>query len=128
MAVILGSVTLDSRLLLRGAFETPSITLDQKRLLSGSLYIGVKPLLGRTLILTTDGPNNIKYGLFTRTQLIQIAALRDAGSPILLTHNTESFNVMIADTGIEVEPIVESTTKNSTDLYAGSITLIEVLM
>ena len=126
MSVILGGVDLDSRLLLRGGFESPSIAMNQKRLLSGDLYIETRSLSGRTLSLSTDGPNNVKYGLFSRSKLTQIAVLRDAGVPVSLVHGAETFSVVIPDSGLSVEPLVESTNKNEGDLYTGTITLIEV--
>ena len=126
MVITLGGVVLDERLLLRGLFDSPQSTIISKRLLSGVVSVSFKPISGRTLQLTTDGPNNVKYGLFTRDQLTQLAALRDVGSSISLIHGTDVLPVILLDSGISVEPIVESTNKRSSDLYSGTITMLEV--
>lgn len=126
MAITLGGVVLDERLLLRGLFDSPQSAITSKRLLSGAVSVSFKPVSGRTLQLTTEGPNNVKYGLFTRDQLVQLAALRDASSTISLIHGTDVLTVILLDSGISVEPIVESTNKRSTDLYSGTITMLEV--
>ena len=126
MVITLGGVVLDERLLLRGLFDSPQSVIISKRLLSGVVSVSFKPISGRTLQLTTDGPNNVKYGLFTRDQLTQLAALRDVGSSISLIHGTDVLPVILLDSGISVEPIVESTNKRSSDLYSGTITMLEV--
>ena len=126
MVITLGGVVLDERLLLRGLFDSPQSVIISKRLLSGAVSLSFKPISGRTLQLTTDGPNNVKYGLFTRDQLTQLAALRDVGSSISLIHGTDVLPVILLDSGISVEPIVESTNKRSSDLYSGTITMLEV--
>ncbi len=126
MAVTVGGVTLDERLLLRGLFESSQIQTYQQRLLSGGLHISSRPQGSRTLVLTTDGPNNVKHGLFTREQLISLAAVRDAGVQVTLTHGSDSFSVYLPSEGISVEPLIERSTKNAGDRYTGSISFIEV--
>ena len=127
MAVTVGGVSLDERLLLRGLFESPGISTQQIRLLSGGLVVRSGPRASRTLVLTTDGPNNVKYGLFTRQQLLQLAALRDSGESLTLTHGDDTFTVVIPDSGITVESVIERNTKNAGDRYTGAITFIEVV-
>lgn len=127
MAVTVGSVELDERLLLRGLFESPLINTYQQRLLSGSLDVSSKPMTSRTLTLTTDGPNNVKFGLFTRSQLIDLAAIRDTGAEVSLTHGSDSFTVILPSDGISIDPISEVTSRSNSDKYTGTITFIEVV-
>ena len=127
MGVSLGSVALDDRLLLRGTFESPKVQTYQTRLLSGSLKVISKPINSRILTLTTDGPNDVKYGLFTREQLVSLAAIRDSGSTVIFIHELETFNVIIPSDGIAIQAIIESHAKQITDKYSGTITLIEVV-
>lgn len=127
MTVQLGAVTLDSRLLLRGLFESPLSQTMQVRLMSGALHVYSKGISSRNLTLTTDGPNNVKHGLFTRQQLEAIAAIRDAGIIVVLQHWGGLYNVMIPSDGVSVEPIIETATKSSGDKYSGTISLIEVV-
>lgn len=126
MAVSVGGIVLDDRLLLRGLFESSGIQSFQQRLLSGALKISTKTQGSRTLLLTTDGPNNVKHGLFTRSQLISLAAVRDAGTEIALLHDSDSYMVFLPSDGIAVEPLIERGTNNAGDRYTGSITFIEV--
>lgn len=77
-------------------------------------------------MLTTEGPGNVKHGLFTRAQLTSLAGLRDAGLQVTLTHGSDSFSVYIPSDGISVEPLIERSTKNAGDRYTGTITFIEV--
>lgn len=126
MAVSVGGVVLDDRLLLRGLFESPAIQSFQQRLLSGALKISTKTQGSRTLVLTTDGPSNVKHGLFTRAQLASLAEVRDTGTEITLVHGSDSYMVFLPSDGIAVEPLIERSTKNAGDRYTGSITFIEV--
>lgn len=126
MAVQLGTVILDERLLLRGLFDSPQVSIQQKLTLAGTRRFLSFPVRGRSLSLTTEGPNGVKYGLFTRTQLDELAALRDQGDPITLVHGLDQFTVVLMPDSIQVTSVIETSSKNSGDLFTGSITLQEI--
>ena len=126
MTVVLGGVSLDARLLLRGTFDSPQIAVKIERTLTGVNVPLTRPTPGRNLELTTEGPNNVKAGLFTRTQLESIAGLRDAGLPLTLTHHTSTFNVFLPSDCIQVSSLTESVISNSENKFIGSIRLTEV--
>ena len=126
MSVILGGVELDPRLILRGVFDSPQIITKVERTLTGVNVPVTRPTPGRTLELTTEGPNNTKYGLFTRAQLIQLATVRDQGLTTTLIYNGTTHNVFIPHDSIQTTSVTEITPPKSTDLFIGSIRLIEV--
>lgn len=126
MSIKIGDVDLDKRLLLRGLFDSPKIATVVKTTLSGQKNYYNYPVSGRELTLTTDGPNGVKYGFFTRGQLEALQVIRDSGTRTTLTHHTETFSVIIPSDGIQVMPVIESTLKNKSDLFSGSILLKEV--
>ena len=126
MTIQLGSVTLDERLLLRGTFSSPQIIVKIARTLSGVNVPTTRPAIGRDLELTTEGPNGVKTGLFTRAQLDAVATLRDAGQPITLSYNSASYRVMLPSDSIQVSSITESGISNSENKFIGTIRLVEV--
>ena len=126
MSVILGGVDLDDRLLLRGLFDSPQMNIVISRTVTGSRLVVRKPTPGRDLELTTEGPNGVKYGLFTREQLDAVATLRDAGEPVQLNHKGTLYTVLLPSDCINVTPITETSSKSAADWYAGSITMLEV--
>ena len=126
MTIQLGSVTLDTRLLLRGTFSSPQIVTKVERTLTGVNVPVTRPAPGRELELTTEGPNNIKAGLFTREQLDAVAAVRDAGQTVSLSYNGATYRVFLPSDCIQVTSITESATANSANKFIGSIRLVEV--
>ena len=126
MAVQVGDVILDERLLLRGLFDSPLSQTTQTRLLSGGLHVYSKTLTSRNLSISTDGPNGVKHGLFTRSQLNQLASIRDSATTVNLIHGVDTFEVIIPSDGISVEAVIERSTKNAGDRYTGTISFIEV--
>lgn len=126
MSISLGGVVLDSRLLLRGLFDSPQIITKVERTLTGTPVPVTRPSQGRELTLTTEGPNNVKAGLFTRAQLTSIAALRDAGSAVTLVYGTVSHQVFLPSDCIQVSSITESYTLSVDHKFVGTLRLIEV--
>jgi len=126
MSITLGGIALDSRLLLKGTFDSPRIVTSQKITLGGARNISVAPLTGRVLSLSSGGPNGVNFGFFTRAQLDGLATIRDQGLPVTLTHHTEIFQVFMQGDCLAVSPITETTLKSTDDWFSGTITLIEV--
>lgn len=126
MTISLGTITLDDRLLLRGTFSSPQTSIKISRTLSGVNVPTSRPTPGRELELTTEGPNGVKAGLFTRAQLNDVAALRDAAQPITLSYHTATYRVMLPSDSIQVSSVTESAVSNSANKFIGSIRLVEV--
>ena len=126
MAVQIGSTVLDNRLLLQGLFDSPRVATSSKTTISGRRIITSFPLSSRDFRLTTEGPNGVKYGLFTRTQLTELAAIRDAGQAVSFVHGSDTFSVIIPSDGIQVTSITETSTRDGADWFAGTVLLKEV--
>lgn len=126
MAVQIGATTLDSRLLLQGLFDSPLVATSVKTTITGQRVITSFPIANRDLQLTTEGPNGVKFGLFTRQQLTALAAIRDAGLATTLVHGTDTFNVVIPSDGIQVSSITETSNRSNADLFSGTVNLREV--
>ena len=126
MSIELGSVTLDDRLVLRGTFSSPQIIVKVERTLSGVNVPFTRPAPGRELELTTEGPNGVKAGLFTREQLDDIAVLRDAGQPVTLSYHSTAYRVMLLSDCIQVSSVTETAMNNSANKFIGSLRMIEV--
>lgn len=126
MTIQLGTVQLDDRLLLRGTFSSPQIITKIERTLTGVNVPITRPAPGRELELTTEGPNSVKAGLFTRAQLDALAVVRDLGQPVSLVHHSDTYRVFLPSDCIQVTSITEAAVSNSANKFVGSIRLVEV--
>jgi hypothetical protein len=128
MTVSIGNVVLDDSLLLAGDINESKLSQQIKTTLSGRTVVSSAVKQGgRKLTLTTNGQNGSLYGRFLRQQLLDLAAIRDAGTPVQLVHNSGTWPVtVIPPDGINVDLVVSRADPKTTSWYKGSITLIEV--
>lgn len=126
MSVEIGGISFDPRLILKGVFESPQIATKVERTLTGVNVPTVRATPGRYLELTTEGSNNLKFGLFTRTQLQSLATLRDTGAFTTLSHHGQVYNIFLPADCIQVTAVSEITPPSPNDKFIGSVRVIEV--
>lgn len=116
----LGPVRLSPHAILRGLYDQPRLSWEDKRTLGGLLKS--RPALairGRQLRL------DLLAGHTTVGQLLQIQALADAGRPVLLTHHTWSGLVRV-DAINSASLLIDYADYNLADLASAEIALTEI--
>jgi len=125
--MILDGMTLDPGVLWENEFEDEGIGQDVKMSIGGNRFITNAPINGaRTIVLATRSGNPGR-GKFTRAQILQLKDRQKIGAILAFVYNGVTMNVMVASKGIVVKPAFkEIEGLQDTDLYVGSITLLEV--
>lgn len=121
-ATWLGEIELSPHLILRGQHEWRECNIEEKRTIDGlHLWFTDTARGGRPLTLDGSG------GHFTVGELTRIRALQALGEPVVLTHHSGVYNVLIA--GIEgVDPPIDYADYNDADWVSAQINLIEVIV
>lgn len=125
--ISLNGVTLDDDLIWEGEYDSPVIAQNLQRTILGVLVVQNLPQVkGRIINLTATGSGNTFSGSFTRSQIEGFKILEQTGTVVEFIYETQTLNVIIQAGGIQVRPLLPRPNQASTDLYIGTITLIEV--
>jgi hypothetical protein len=126
MTVSLGSVLLNDNLRLLGVHNQPSLAGSARSTMGGICIQTMTMSGGKTLQLVATRDGDKIRGVFTGTQLIALAAIRDAGASVTLVHHLGTFQVWLPPEGISVEQVFDYADPGATCWYVGTITLITV--
>ena len=127
MAVSLGDINLDEDLALNGHLNSSGLMAASARATMGGICIQSIPMSGgKTLTLSAAKDGDTVKGAFTRAQVEEIAALRDAGAPVPLVHHLGSWKVWLAPDAINVSPALDRVNPGADEWYVGTITMITV--
>lgn len=126
MAITLGAVTLNQHISWRGYHNTPGVPGSEASTLGGRTV--VNRLVGNTtdIVLECIEEDNVRKGYFLKPTLDSLRVYRDAGTTIVLSYHGESVDVIIKNTGINVEKVLWQSENDNTEKYIGSITLKRV--
>jgi hypothetical protein len=125
--ISLNGVTLDDDLIWDGEFDSPYIAQNLQRTILGILVVQNLPQVkGRIITLTASASGNEYTGHFTRSQIEGIKVLEQTGTVVEFIYESQTMNVIIQAGGVQVRPLIPRPNQASTDLYIGTVTLIEV--
>lgn len=125
--ISLNGVTLDNDLIWDGEYDSAVISQNLQRTILGVLVVQNLPQVsGRIITLTASGTGTNFSGSFTREQIEGFKLLEQAGSVVTLIYEDQTLSVVIQAGGIQVRPLIPRPNQASTDLYIGTVTLIEV--
>lgn len=123
MTVSIGSITLNSSLVLRGISDSQDIAINDSVTLMGGVNIQTAPIqAGKEITLTTTSKNGLR-GYFTRQQVEDIRDLQTTATSTTLIHPMGTFTVFIRSLG-EFTPIKEYSNGGPTDVGAFSFKMI----
>lgn len=125
MTISLGAITLSDDLRLDGVPGMSTTGMSVRRTF-GSPVVQKCPLLGGDqLSLVASMNGNSLTGYFTGAQISAIAVLRDAGSPVALSHYAWSGMVIVPKNALDqLEQVDDVSDPDDTTWYTGQIPLI----
>ena len=126
MAVMLGGIALDDDLRLDGLLIGASIAGSARATFGGITVQTMAMPVGKQLQLVATSSGDAIYGAFLYQQLLQVAAIRDAGAPVLLSHPLFTGMVWLPPDAISVEQVFDHVNPQNDAWYTGSITMITV--
>ena len=125
--ISLNGVILDNDLIWDGEYDSPVIAQNLQRTILGVLVVQTLPQTkGRIINLTATGSGTNYTGSFTRSQIEGFKLLEQAGTSVSFVYESQTMNVIIQAGGVQVRPLIARPNQVSTDLYIGTVTLIEV--
>lgn len=125
MTITLGALTLDDNLQLRGLEARPLVTHTVSRTILGRTIVEtMQAPAGHALELTADDDGSAVRGVFLRSDVDSILALRDSGAVVLLVHPRATLNVMV--TGVDVDPVFDVNDPAADWWFTGSVQLLTV--
>lgn len=126
MTVSLGAITLDDNLRLDGHLIQAGLAASARSTMGGVAIQTMAMPSGRQLALVASLDGDTVLGLFTRAQLLSLAALRDAGDPVALVHHELSCQVWLPPTAIDVAQVFDYADPDAESWYVGTISMITV--
>lgn len=121
----LHTIELDANLLLEGVKSMPSVRMSVRHTFGAPRVQRCPRSGGHTLHLVSTFDGQTVGGVFTGAQLNQIAAVRDAGEPVVLQHHLGTFQVLIPPHALEgLTQVIDYADPGDDDWYTGSIPLI----
>jgi len=125
--ISLNGVELDNDLIWEGEFNSQVISQNIQRTIAGTLILQALPQeKGRIINLTATETGSNFSGSFTRTQIQAFKVLEKLGSVVTFIYEDQTMNVVVQAGGVQVTPLISRPNQKSSDLYTGTITLIEV--
>jgi hypothetical protein len=127
MTISLNGAVLQDDLILDQDLNYPASAQSIKYTVLGSTIIQTTPLSGgEEVYLRATRSGNQFSGWFTRVQIQDIKILEKNGTLVEFVYGSMSFNVVVKSGGVNVDPLIPSSTIAGTDKYTGIITLIKV--
>jgi len=125
--ITLNGVTLSEDLLWENEFDNPTISQNIKRTLLGVQIVQNMPLVGGRVINLSAIASGSEYsGFFTRSQIQEFKNLEEAGMSVVFHYEGQEFNVVVQAEGVQVQSLIPRPNHDTTDLYSGTLILIEV--
>jgi len=125
--MILNGVTLNEGLVWEGEFDSAVISQSVSYTILGNVVVQNMPLpTNKEIRIVAKGDGSFFMGSFTRSQVTAFKDLERSGSAIIFDYEGSLFNVVIKAGGVQMSPILAGTNQNSSDLYTGTLILIEV--
>lgn len=126
--ITLNGVTLNDSLVWVDEFDAPTINHNQKRVIHGNLIVQTMPLPSKkptiTLIAKTSGSSFI--GSFTREQIVGFKLLEQNKTVVAFVYDSFTAQVIIKAGSVSMKPIFARPSRSNSDLYTGTLTLVEV--
>lgn len=126
--ISLGAITLSDELRLEGEFNDAVSSLTVNRAISGRLVIQKGNIIkGRQFVLSATRSGNQYSGSFTRLQVESLKDYAQNNTQITFVYGSQTHEVLIMPGSIQVVPLLDYGDEfQDTDLYTGTITLLEV--
>lgn len=124
MTVSLGGVALDDSLVLVGFKNRPPVAVAVGRTILGRPVVQTSPVSGGALVLEARLDGDRIYGRYTGSQIDQIRTLWAAAAAVTMVHHLGTWQVIIQ--AVDVQDVQDYADPGATDLYTGTITMIEV--
>ena len=126
MTITLGGVTLNDTLVWENKDSYPRNAYSRRTTLQGRVIIQSSSIDGRLITLRTIDVAAGTIGYFTKAQIDSIRTFENNMSTISFVYESETINVVVQPGGINVEAMIPRPNHDATDLFTGSINLIEV--
>ncbi|MCB2218053.1 MAG: hypothetical protein KQH59_18480 [Desulfobulbaceae bacterium] len=126
MTITLGGLPLDSNLIAPDFVSASRASGSERLTLGRQLVIQRSPEgAGRLITLTARLDGNRLIGKFSRAQVEQIRAWRDAGTVLAFDYHGSTADVVVQMGGVQVEAVGDRTDPPAGHPYTGTITLME---
>lgn len=125
--IYLGTEKLHSGVFWVNEFSEPRVAEDVFLDVNGSVSIQRTPIVsGRKIILEAKGSETEGRSYFTRRQVILFEQWEISGIAIPFIYGSRVFAVVVPSNGISVTPVRDMEGHSDSDIYYGSLTLLEV--
>lgn len=125
MTVSIGSVTLSDSLDIEGDINSKSIRSTVTHTFGGGHVRKSPSLFGKIYTIMTRQASGGFYGKFTREQSVAIAAIREAGTEVSVTHpKTGTFNAIVTETKLQAWASSACANPDADQLMEGSVTVM----
>jgi hypothetical protein len=126
MSIELGGMALDGNLIAPDFVSASRASGSERLSLGRTLVIQRSPEgAGRLITLTARLDGNRLIGRFTRAQVEQIRAWRDAGTVLAFDYHGYTADVVVRMDGVQVEAVGDRTDPPAGHPYTGTVTLME---
>ena len=125
--ITLNGVTLNDGLVWTNEFDYLASSQLIVYTLLGNAVIQTMPMNTRQeikLVATSEGSSFI--GSFTREQIQAFKLLEKEGNTVIFHYEGVDYNVVVKSGGVQMSPILSGTNQNTSDLYTGTLLLVEV--
>ncbi len=124
--MILDGYTLHSGIIWENEFTRAAASQDIEYTLLNNVVIHSIPDTLNEFVISSADRGSGSRGYFSRDQIVHFRSLEQSATEIVLKYRGISYNVIIKAGSIKVKPKRETESVSDSDIYTGSITLIEV--
>jgi hypothetical protein len=127
MTISIGGITLSDDLIWENEFDYPEVAQSARTLLGGGTWVQSTALSKRPEIkLSAIGSGTSFSGYFTYTQLGSLKSIERSQAVVNFVYGSVTKSVVIQANGIDVQPVLPRPDTEGSDMYIGTITMIEV--
>lgn len=125
--ITLNGVTLNDGIIWSDEFDYFASSQAIDYTLLGNAVIQTMPMNTRQQIsLVAKSEGSSFTGSFTREQIIAFKLLEQEGNRVVFHYEGTDYNVVVKAGGVQMTPILSGTNQNTSDLYTGTLLLVEV--
>jgi len=127
MTILLNGVTLNEGLVWEGEFDYNALSQSVSYTILGNVVVQNMPSsTKKEMKLVASGDGNSFMGSFSREQILAFKVLEESGGSIVFSYEGTDYDVVVKSGGVQMTPILSGVNQSSSDLFSGTLILIEV--
>ncbi len=125
--ISLNGVILNEGLVWEGEFDYAAVSQSVSYTVLGNVVVQNMPLSNRKEIkLVAKGDGSSFMGSFSREHIVAFKVLEESGGSVVFSYEGADYDVVVKSGGVQMTPILSGVNQSSSDLYSGTLILIEV--